>query len=173
MLRLFFAKKRIEGVKMAKLQGLLTEKNDVKVFILYLMSNVGYPLEYVNAPEVMGQLDKLISINSCISADLYGQVCSESAGTRQISGTGGQLDFLTGAAMSKGGKAFMGQMLNICPVIHFSQEGEIVPLESVRTPKKALARTCELIKEQGFADIGAAHDGHQRLWHILRLLILC
>ena len=68
---------------------------------------IGYPLEYVNAPEVMGQLDKLISINSCISADLYGQVCSESAGTRQISGTGGQLDFLTGAAMSKGGKAFI------------------------------------------------------------------
>ena len=68
---------------------------------------IGYPLEYVNAPEVMGSLDKLISINSCISADLYGQVCSESSGTRQISGTGGQLDFLTGAAMSKGGKAFI------------------------------------------------------------------
>ncbi len=68
---------------------------------------IGYPLEYVNAPEVMGKLDKLISINSCISTDLYGQVCSESAGTRQISGTGGQLDFLTGAAMSKGGKAFI------------------------------------------------------------------
>ncbi|MDO5414619.1 MAG: acetyl-CoA hydrolase/transferase C-terminal domain-containing protein [Bacillota bacterium] len=68
---------------------------------------IGYPLEYVNAPEVMGKLDKLISINSCISSDLYGQVCAESFGTRQISGTGGQLDFLTGAAMSKGGKAFL------------------------------------------------------------------
>lgn len=68
---------------------------------------IGYPLEYVNAPEVMGKLDKLISINSCISCDLYGQVCAESFGTRQISGTGGQLDFLTGAAMSKGGKAFL------------------------------------------------------------------
>lgn len=68
---------------------------------------IGYPLEYVNAPEVMGRLDKLISINSCISSDLYGQVCAESFGTRQISGTGGQLDFLTGAAMSRGGKAFL------------------------------------------------------------------
>ena len=68
---------------------------------------IGYPLEYVNAPEVMGRLDKLISINSCISSDLYGQVCAESFGTRQISGTGGQLDFLTGAAMSSGGKAFL------------------------------------------------------------------
>ena len=49
----------------------------------------------------------MISINNCIAADLYGQVCAESAGLRQISGTGGQLDYLTGAAMSKGGKAFI------------------------------------------------------------------
>ena len=39
--------------------------------------------------------------------DRFGQVTAESAGTRQISGTGGQLDYLTGAAMSKGGKAFI------------------------------------------------------------------
>lgn len=65
------------------------------------------PLEYVNAPETIGQLDNMISINSCIAADLYGQVCAESAGLRHISGTGGQLDYLTGAAMSKGGKAFI------------------------------------------------------------------
>ena len=65
------------------------------------------PLTYVNAPEVIGALDNMVSINSCISADLYGQVASESAGLRHISGTGGQLDFLTGAAMSRGGKAFI------------------------------------------------------------------
>lgn len=64
-------------------------------------------LEYVNAPETIGKLDNMISINSCISADLYGQVCAESAGLRHISGTGGQLDYLTGAAMSRGGKAFV------------------------------------------------------------------
>ena len=68
---------------------------------------VAAPLEYVNAPEVIAQLDNMISINSCIAADLYGQVCAESAGLRQISGTGGQLDYLTGAAMSTGGKAFI------------------------------------------------------------------
>ena len=49
----------------------------------------------------------MISINACISADLYGQVCSESSGTRQISGTGGQLDFVTGASMSRGGKSII------------------------------------------------------------------
>ena len=65
------------------------------------------PLEYVNAPETIGKLDNVISINSCVSVDLYGQINSESAGARHISGTGGQLDFLTGAAMSPGGKAFI------------------------------------------------------------------
>lgn len=65
------------------------------------------PMEYVNAPETIAQMDNMVSINSCISVDLYGQICAESAGLRHISGTGGQLDYLTGAAMSKGGKAFI------------------------------------------------------------------
>ena len=46
----------------------------------------------------------MVSINSC---DLYGQVAAESSGSRQISGTGGQLDFLIGASGSRGGKAFI------------------------------------------------------------------
>lgn len=66
-----------------------------------------YPLEYVNKPDVIGQIDNMVSINSCISVDLYGQVSSESVGTRQISGTGGQLDFLEGASISRGGKSFI------------------------------------------------------------------
>ena len=65
------------------------------------------PLERVNSPEIIGEIDNMISINNCISVDLFGQVSAESAGTRQISGTGGQLDYLTGAAMSRGGKAFV------------------------------------------------------------------
>ncbi len=65
------------------------------------------PLEYVNAPEAIAHLDNMVSINNCIAVDLYGQVSAESAGLRHISGTGGQLDFLTGAAMAKGGKAFV------------------------------------------------------------------
>ena len=65
------------------------------------------PLEFVNAPETIARHENLISINSCVAADLYGQVTAETAGLRQISGTGGQLDFLTGAAMSHGGKAFV------------------------------------------------------------------
>ena len=65
------------------------------------------PLSFVNDPGVIARHDNMVSINSCISVDLYGQICAETAGLRQISGTGGQLDYLTGAAMSKGGKAFI------------------------------------------------------------------
>lgn len=65
------------------------------------------PMSYVNDPETIRQLDHFVSINGCISADLYGQVCSESSGTRQISGTGGQLDFVTGAYMAEHGQAFL------------------------------------------------------------------
>lgn len=65
------------------------------------------PLSYVNDPEIIARHDNMISINSCVSVDLYGQICAESAGLRQISGTGGQLDYLTGASMSRGGKAFI------------------------------------------------------------------
>ncbi len=66
-----------------------------------------YPLEYVNRPYVIAQIDNMVSINGCVAVDLYGQVSSESFGARQISGTGGQLDFLIGASASKGGKAFL------------------------------------------------------------------
>jgi len=66
-----------------------------------------FPLEYVNSAEVIAQMDNMVSINSCISADLYGQICAETSGMRHISGTGGQLDYLTGAAMARGGKAFI------------------------------------------------------------------
>lgn len=66
-----------------------------------------YPLEYVNRPDVIAQIDNMVSINGCVAMDLYGQVAAESVGSRQISGTGGQLDFLIGASSSKGGKAFI------------------------------------------------------------------
>lgn len=61
------------------------------------------PVDYVNNPIVIGQHDRLVSINSCVQVDLYGQVCSETIGSTQISGIGGQVDFVRGAAFSKGG----------------------------------------------------------------------
>ena len=65
---------------------------------------------------------------------------------QEFLGVDGKLDYLIYNGRLKGGKAFMGKMLNICPVIHFSPEGEVVPLASVRTQTKALHKTCEIIK---------------------------
>lgn len=67
----------------------------------------GYPLDWVNDPNIAGANDNLISINGCIKVDLYGQVSSETVGFRQISGTGGQLDFVDATSRSKGGKSFL------------------------------------------------------------------
>jgi acyl-CoA hydrolase len=62
--------------------------------------------EVVNI-QTIASIDKLISINAAVSVDLTGQVCAESIGRREYSGTGGQLDFVRGASMSKGGASFI------------------------------------------------------------------
>ncbi|CVK18597.1 acetyl-CoA hydrolase/transferase family protein [Sporomusa sphaeroides] len=66
-----------------------------------------FPVDYTNNPAVIAQIDNFVSVNNCVEVDLYGQISSESAGIRQISGTGGQLDFVTGSYLSPGGKSFI------------------------------------------------------------------
>ena len=65
------------------------------------------PVDYTNDVRVVSKLDNFISINNAVDVDLYGQVNAESAGTKQISGAGGQMDFVMGAYASKGGKSFI------------------------------------------------------------------
>lgn len=62
-----------------------------------------HPTDYVNNPFNIAQNEKMVSINSAISVDLTGQVCADSIGSRLYSGVGGQVDFVRGAARSKGG----------------------------------------------------------------------
>jgi acetyl-CoA hydrolase len=63
-----------------------------------------HPSDYVNDPFVVARNDKMVAINSALSVDLTGQVCADSIGCSVYSGFGGQLDFIRGAARSKGGK---------------------------------------------------------------------
>jgi butyryl-CoA:acetate CoA-transferase len=88
-------------------------------FIDENMGVAAYSVDYTNSPEVISQLDNFVSINACIEVDLFGQVSSESVGTRHISGTGGQLDFVEGAYRSKGGQSF------ICMNATFGNNGSI------------------------------------------------
>jgi acyl-CoA hydrolase len=61
-------------------------------------------IDYVNDPHVIRRNHRMVAINSAIEIDITGQVCSDSIGTYQFSGVGGQMDFMRGAALSEGGK---------------------------------------------------------------------
>ena len=62
-----------------------------------------HPTDYVNDPFNIAQNEKMVAINSALQVDLTGQVCADSIGARLYSGAGGQVDFIRGAARSKGG----------------------------------------------------------------------
>lgn len=64
-------------------------------------------VDYTNDIRKISALDNFISINNAVDVDLYGQINAESAGVKHISGAGGQLDFVLGAYLSKGGKSFI------------------------------------------------------------------
>jgi acyl-CoA hydrolase len=84
-----------------------------------------HPVEYVNDPFVISQNDNLVAINSAIEVDITGQVCSDSIGDKVYSGFGGQVDFIRGAARSRGGKPIIalpssakdGQISKIVPYL--------------------------------------------------------
>ena len=76
----------------------------------YLDNNpecMSVPVDYANDINVISAHDNFISINNAVDIDLYGQVNAESAGIKNISGAGGQLDFVLGAYKSKGGKSII------------------------------------------------------------------
>ncbi len=83
------------------------------------------PVDYVNDPAVIALNDNMVSINSCLEVDLTGQINAESVGERQFSGVGGQVDFIRGARMSRGGRSIIampstaarGTVSRIAPVL--------------------------------------------------------
>ena len=89
------------------------------------------PVNEVNDPAVIAQHPDFISVNAALEVDFYGQVCAESIGIHHVSGSGGQVDYVRGAIMSKGGKSFIafpstakgGKLSRIKPTL---TEGAIV-----------------------------------------------
>jgi acyl-CoA hydrolase len=124
------------------------------------------PVDYVNAVQVMCRIDKLISINSCMEVDLYGQVAAEGRNFQQLSGTGGQLDYVLGAFLSKGGKSFL-----CTPSTRTEKDGTrrslIVPAmpagDIVTTPRSA---THYIVTEYGAVNLKA-----KSTWERAELLI--
>ncbi|MCK4788108.1 MAG: acetyl-CoA hydrolase/transferase family protein, partial [Desulfobacteraceae bacterium] len=91
-----------------------------------------YPTDYVNDVNVISQHEKMVGINVGLEIDLTGQVCSDSLGYKFYSGIGGQVDFIRGAARSRGGKAIIamrstakdGQVSRIVP--HLTEGAGVV-----------------------------------------------
>lgn len=90
-----------------------------------------YPVDYTNNPAIIARNDNMVSINSALQVDLLGQAVSDTIGFRQFSGSGGQGDFVRGAAWSRGGRSILafhstasnGKISKIVPVI---DEGAVV-----------------------------------------------
>lgn len=86
-----------------------------------------HPSAYVNDPVNIGRNDNMVSINTALQIDLTGQICSESLGTRQYSGTGGATDFASGAYRSRGGRG-------IIAVTSTAKGGTVSRIQPMLTP---------------------------------------
>lgn len=99
-----------------------------KILCDYINNNPSvemHPIDYVNNPIEIAKNDNMVSINSCLQVDLLGQVVSDTIGLSQFSAVGGQVDFVRGATMSKGGRSIIampstarkGAVSRIVPII--------------------------------------------------------
>ena len=128
-----------------------------------------HPVEHVNDPWVIAQNDNMVAINSAIEVDLTGQVCADSIGTRIYSGFGGQVDFIRGAARSKGGKPIIAlsskakQFSRIVPMLK-PGAGVVTTRADVHyivTEYGVAHLFGKNLRERAEALIGIAHPDHQ------------
>ncbi len=124
------------------------------------------PVDYVNNIATIAQIPNFISVNSCIQVDLYGQVCSESAGHQQISGTGGQLDFVLGAYQSRGGESFL-----CTPSTRTRKDGKLESLISPVLPKGAIVTTPRMATNHIVTEYGDVDLKGKSTWERAELLI--
>ena len=121
------------------------------------------PVDYVNNPEVICQNDNMISINSALEVDLFGQVCAESIGTKIMSGSGGQVDYVRGACQSKGGKSFIA-------FTSTAKGGTISKIKPILTPG-AVVTTSKNDVDYIVTEYGLAHLRGEPLSSRVRQLI--
>lgn len=111
------------------------------------------PYTWLNNPRVIAQNDRVVSVNSAIQIDLSGQVCAESIGVTEFSGTGGQADFVRGAKWSNGGMSFIAMRSTRTDKTGnvFSKISLTLPTGSaVTTPKSDVQY---VVTEYGVADL--------------------
>ena len=124
------------------------------------------PADYVNALEVIAANDKVVSINSCLQVDLFGQVNSESAGIQHIGGTGGQLDYVMGAFKSKGGKSFL-----CTPSVRANEDGSLQSLIMPRLPEGSIVSAPRSATHYVVTEFGAVNLKGKSVYERAELLI--
>ena len=124
------------------------------------------PVDYVNNVNIIGSIKNFVSVNSCIEVDLYGQVCSESAGHKQISGTGGQLDFVLGAYLSDDGQSFL-----CTPSTRVKPDGTVESLISPILRPGAIVTTPRTATNFIVTEYGAANLKGKSTWERAERLI--
>ena len=95
-------RKSIDHFKMAYTVGVGTKK--LFDFLDHNSTCISYPVSYINDPKIIARNNAVMALHQAHQIDLFGQVCSESDDWKPRTGTSGQLDFILGAFMSKGGK---------------------------------------------------------------------
>ncbi len=126
-----------------------------------------YPVNYTNDPAIIAQNYKMVSINSCIQVDLMGQVVADSIGLKQFSGVGGQIDFVRGTSMAKGGISIIAisstaSKGKISKIVPFIDEGAAVTtsrneVQYVVTEQGIAELRGKNLKERAKALINIAH----------------
>ncbi len=142
----------------------------------FLDNNIGVELQQgkiTNDPNVIGQNYKMISVNTALQVDLYGQVCSQSIGVRHFSGTGGQLDTHRGAQLAPGGRGIIalrstardGAVSTILPVLPEGAEITVPSqdADTVVTEYGVAELRGKLVRERVEALVAIAHPDF-RAW---------
>jgi 4-hydroxybutyrate CoA-transferase len=119
-----------EGIVTNKLKKIHTGKtvasfcmgdHDMYEFVTRNPDCVFYPTSYINAPYLLREIDNLVAINMDLEVDFMGHLNSERVDYRLVGAAGGQLDFVIGAAWSRGGRAF-----NVLPSTRKLKDGKVV-----------------------------------------------
>ncbi|KEZ91810.1 acetyl-CoA hydrolase/transferase family protein [Lacrimispora celerecrescens] len=129
------------------------------------------PVSYVNDPFIISQNDNVVSINSALQIDLMGQVCAEAIGLKQYSAVGGQVDFVRGAAASKGGRSIIAfpsvtKGGSVSKIVPFLSEGAAVTtsrndVDYIVTEQGIARMKGKTLRERARALVKIAHPDFQ------------
>ncbi|MDO5017407.1 MAG: acetyl-CoA hydrolase/transferase C-terminal domain-containing protein [Porphyromonas sp.] len=119
-----------------------------------------YTVDYMNDPVIIGKNPNMISINSCIEVDLYGQVCAEKVGGKVFSGSGGQFDYVRGVGISEGGKSIIA----IQSTAKDGQISRITPLLGHRNVVTSMRNDVEyIVTEYGIAHLSGKTEAERAM----------